>query len=309
MLSPASGLTLEELKRLLSESAELNVPGDYFRPYYPDDHSVSRSVRLVERYGYPIIVKYGTHVSPVEAETTTFVSRHTPVRVPEVYAVFKETETIIDTDDEQRVLTYIVEERLPGRTIKEAWPFLTASERNAIASELKEIFERLSALAPKRVCLGPLRGPWHNFYFFPFEDVYLCDEHDARTTQAFLSYFQDIATCGPRKRLNAGGKEHIALYEQFDLSRRAVFSHGDLQPCNVMVDGGHVSGIIDWAEAGWYPYFWDSFVLHSSTLTLWRMCGWGKVAATLCTWYPEEAREFLLLWLTAVKSLRAVKTC
>ncbi|KAI0669356.1 hypothetical protein C8Q78DRAFT_1042897 [Trametes maxima] len=115
MLSPASGLTLEELKRLLFESAELNVAGDHFRPYYPDDYSVSRSVRLVERYGYPMIVRYGTRVSSVEAETTTFVSRHTPVRVPNVYAVFKETETIIDTDDEERVLTYIVEERLPGQ--------------------------------------------------------------------------------------------------------------------------------------------------------------------------------------------------
>jgi hypothetical protein len=36
-----------------------------------------------------------------------------------------------------------------------------------------------------------------------------------------------------------------------------VFTHGDLLPHNVMVCHGHVSGVIDWESAGWFPADWE----------------------------------------------------
>ena len=39
------------------------------------------------------------------------------------------------------------------------------------------------------------------------------------------------------------------------------FTHGDLNPANIMVSGTpgsyKVSGIIDWEQAGWYPEWWE----------------------------------------------------
>lgn len=35
------------------------------------------------------------------------------------------------------------------------------------------------------------------------------------------------------------------------------FTHADLNASNILVEGGHITGIIDWEFAGWYPEYWD----------------------------------------------------
>lgn len=36
-----------------------------------------------------------------------------------------------------------------------------------------------------------------------------------------------------------------------------VFTHGDLNPFNILVNGDRVVGILDWEFSGWYPYYWE----------------------------------------------------
>lgn len=37
-----------------------------------------------------------------------------------------------------------------------------------------------------------------------------------------------------------------------------MFAHGDLAPRNILVDEhGHVTAILDWENAGWYPEYWE----------------------------------------------------
>lgn len=39
-----------------------------------------------------------------------------------------------------------------------------------------------------------------------------------------------------------------------------VFTHGDLVPGNILVTSGatpRVAAVIDWAQAGWYPAYWE----------------------------------------------------
>ena len=38
---------------------------------------------------------------------------------------------------------------------------------------------------------------------------------------------------------------------------RIVFTHGDLAPRNILVQGGKVVAIVDWEESGWYPEHWE----------------------------------------------------
>ncbi|BGP34224.1 hypothetical protein JCM10296v2_006039 [Rhodotorula toruloides] len=37
------------------------------------------------------------------------------------------------------------------------------------------------------------------------------------------------------------------------LDTRIVLTHGDLQPCNILVRDGHLAALIDWELAGWWP--------------------------------------------------------
>lgn len=41
-------------------------------------------------------------------------------------------------------------------------------------------------------------------------------------------------------------------------SNLSVFTHGDIAPQNIMIDeSNHITGIIDWENAGWYPDYWE----------------------------------------------------
>jgi thiamine kinase-like enzyme len=35
------------------------------------------------------------------------------------------------------------------------------------------------------------------------------------------------------------------------------FTHNDLHFSNIMVNNGHISSLIDWADSGWYPDYWE----------------------------------------------------
>lgn len=49
-----------------------------------------------------------------------------------------------------------------------------------------------------------------------------------------------------------------------DIVHPIVFTHGDLAPYNVMVDGGRITAIIDWETAGWFPASWEYIQTHIS---------------------------------------------
>ncbi|OIW24544.1 kinase-like protein [Coniochaeta ligniaria NRRL 30616] len=38
---------------------------------------------------------------------------------------------------------------------------------------------------------------------------------------------------------------------------RIVFTHGDLNMRNIIMNNGRLSGIVDWENSGWYPEYWD----------------------------------------------------
>ena len=38
---------------------------------------------------------------------------------------------------------------------------------------------------------------------------------------------------------------------------KIVFTHNDLHFSNIMIKDGHITGIIDWADSGWYPDYWE----------------------------------------------------
>jgi thiamine kinase-like enzyme len=65
----------------------------------------------------------------------------------------------------------------------------------------------------------------------------------------------------------SGAKHNVEDGEWQDIKKMAamqdapwpppVFTHGDLNPANIMLRGDKVVGIIDWEFAGWYPKYWE----------------------------------------------------
>lgn len=49
-----------------------------------------------------------------------------------------------------------------------------------------------------------------------------------------------------------------------DIRHDIVFTHGDLNPRNILVEKGKVTGIVDWENAGWFPEYWEYTKAHYS---------------------------------------------
>jgi serine/threonine protein kinase len=74
----------------------------------------------------------------------------------------------------------------------------------------------------------------------------LLDDEAVRTRihQRYLHYF--------------GRRYADTLPSMLPRSHVSVFTHADIAPHNIMVDqSGHITGIIDWELAGWYPDYWE----------------------------------------------------
>ncbi|KAI0060908.1 hypothetical protein BV25DRAFT_1806680 [Artomyces pyxidatus] len=63
------------------------------------------------------------------------------------------------------------------------------------------------------------------------------------------------------------------------------FVHGDLLPKNVMVDGSTITAIIDWANAGFYPDYWQYYRMHDPHQ---MTPNWSKVLEQV---FPGERRQ------------------
>ncbi|KAJ6147592.1 hypothetical protein N7497_009574 [Penicillium chrysogenum] len=46
------------------------------------------------------------------------------------------------------------------------------------------------------------------------------------------------------------------------LSHAIVFTHGDLNPRNILAENGNITGIVDWENAGFFPEYWEYTKMH-----------------------------------------------
>ncbi|KAE9409823.1 hypothetical protein BT96DRAFT_912797 [Gymnopus androsaceus JB14] len=87
----------------------------------------------------------------------------------------------------------------------------------------------------------------------------------------------------------------------FDSEKPCIFSHGDLVPENIIIHDGHISGIIDWKWAGWYPYFWNAFIAQRRCplypVKTWTC--WMEMVRHSMDTHDREWREFLWIYETA----------
>jgi aminoglycoside phosphotransferase len=192
------------------------------------------------------VVKYGPHISNSEADSLVFVQANTRLPVPRVFATFSHDNK-----------NYIVMSRLPGQQLSRVLLTLSTDEIDTIATELKSMMEDMRRLRvadfETESFIGSIgRRPCTDMIFRlgieskgPFKAI---DEmHDN-----ILERYANLVT-----RSEIWTLHHRRLYREATGTQSIVFTHGDLSPQNILVEGGHVSGIVDWEQAGWYPEYWE----------------------------------------------------
>ncbi|EDR08119.1 uncharacterized protein LACBIDRAFT_297829 [Laccaria bicolor S238N-H82] len=73
--------------------------------------------------------------------------------------------------------------------------------------------------------------------------------------------------------------------DHFPTDGQVHFTHGDLLPHNILVDGSKITAIVDWETAGYYPDFWEYCWMHDCG---WMTPAWGRVLARM---FPGPPRE------------------
>ncbi|RTE75382.1 hypothetical protein BHE90_010155 [Fusarium euwallaceae] len=182
------------------------------------------------------VVKLAPDLDMTEVDNLVFIRSRTTIPVPKILNAY-----------EKDGCQYVVMEFLEGEKLESAWPKLSVEDRESICSELHEYLGQMRNIpAPKaligsvsggpavdRRSLGALKGG-------PFA----CEEEFNKWQ---LEQLRDNTPL-----LN---QDMYAAMHRTD--HKIVFSHGDLGFHNIMIRDGHITAILDWEYAGWYPEHWD----------------------------------------------------
>ncbi|KAI6885883.1 hypothetical protein KC363_g2073 [Hortaea werneckii] len=181
-----------------------------------------------------------------------FVRDSTNIRIPRVYAMYTNATTSNN---------YIVTERIRGKTLQSQWSFLEETDKQSIIKDLQSNFMDLRKLTPPNPsCYGSLdRWPLQDMVFFPAEP-------GPKLNGPFDSH-EDFIEAMIEKYIRDGGPVFRAEYYRQCLPKilcrcDSLFTHGDLQRKNVMVEkdqggSGWKVTILDWEFSGWYPSYWE----------------------------------------------------
>jgi hypothetical protein len=149
-------------------------------------------------------------------------------------------------------------ERIQGDVLPKAWKRMSTASRESVLAQLREIFQELRAIAPPsgtgvQNCVG---GPLHDSrilhghpHFGPF-----------KTIQEFHLWLRQGLKRGDLKDREKDRDWHDLqdmISKQDGSWPPPIFTHGDINPFNILIRDEKVVGIIDWEFAGWYPYYWE----------------------------------------------------
>lgn len=195
---------------------------------------------------FGLILKWsdGTRLEEVMA---TLVARSAGFPVPKVISYGEHP-------DHPHAPVSILMTRLPGEELGRTWESLNEEERENAFSEMQIILRMMRnwphAWGEERICsvsgtaLRSVRVPNHLIGPCENEEEF----NDCLISPASCHRFpsEDIF----KGKLNCWKRIR-------SMRHRIVFTHGDVKHHNILFHKGHISGLIDWESAGWYPEYWE----------------------------------------------------
>ncbi|KAI2607857.1 kinase-like protein [Hypoxylon sp. NC1633] len=196
--------------------------------------------------GSGVICKSGTRVTRNEEEAMRIVARCTDIPIPPLHWA---TYRIINGVESGSIYMDFVE----GCRLDKIWDQFDDARKESVCHDIWAIVEKLRQIP---------RPP-------EFDSLYQCGADGSPSNDVLLKDMNDPP--GPllddeslRARINQrylahnGGSYREHLLDFLPHSDSSVFTHGDLTPRNILVDEtGHISAVIDWETAGWYPDYWE----------------------------------------------------
>lgn len=158
---------------------------------------------------------------------------------------------------------------IPDTTLAQVWSGLSHEGKLSIQQQLEGIFCRLRSLRQDE---GKVLGG-------------VCGEGAKELRVDERALFKGITTAREFSNLQFSARHHgsntyvkllrcFLNHDNFNLTHRSVFTHGDVRTDNIMVTkdpniNGHyiVTGIIDWEDSGFYPAYYECTTL-TRTLSL-----------------------------------------
>ena len=168
-----------------------------------------------------------------------FIKYYTNIPVPSVL------ETRISKCDGLLIMEF-----LPGKRLDRAWPSMSPEAKETTRIQLKMFFDELRALP--QINAGWIGSCTQGtVYDHRLNNGIPCGPFDSEYDfNSFL--IEPVSKCP-----TPGIAEH---YRQRLSNNHAItFTHADLCYTNILVDQdtGHISGILDWEMAGWWPEYWE----------------------------------------------------
>ncbi|POR37012.1 Uncharacterized protein TPAR_02789 [Tolypocladium paradoxum] len=228
----------------------------------------------VFRLPFRRIVKLDCH--PNELEAMEFVRKHTTIPVPRVCEIY-------DYDEGQ----HLVMEEAQGGDIKVCYGGMTPDQVSNFGRELAGHLSQLRSLQPPApgfigsLSLGSsLDHRLSGTRFGPFHSV--ADFHTYLRRGRPLAHWEnepDVIRVHSRP----------GIYD-------VKFSHADLNPNNILVKDGHITAIVDWEFAGWYPEYWDYTKMYWSERSIWANFYRAVEGEPGIMKYPDERAAELAIW-------------
>lgn len=200
------------------------------------------------------VVKFAPRLVLQEAENQQFVSENSNVPTPKIIAVMTEPDT---------GCLFFVMEHVDGDELGKVWGSLTPAEKLDVGGQIQEALEALRRIPNPGYFGGINRKPLSDIVFWTREEK-------PETSGPF--YTEEALNEGIIKRMQDSDlpASYVALQRRLMADtlkgHRAVFTHGDLQPKNILVSrvgdkedgsGEFKVSIIDWENSGWYPDYWE----------------------------------------------------
>ena len=221
--------------------------------------STPEAYAKVVRVGANVVVKYGRIVSLLEAENLAYVAKMSDVPVPALLGTLTEPDTGCN---------FIVMEFVPGQGLDQIWPTLTPTEKVELERLLRAALGELRRLADpgylgsvgRQACADGVF--WRPEYDVAVSGPFKCE---SAMNEGILLRLAETEPASHLKLLRT-------LISSTLYGHKTYFTHGDLQPKNIIVRRRTGAGnkasepndfptldvtIIDWEISGWYPEYWE----------------------------------------------------
>ena len=199
----------------------------------------------VVRLSRGLVMKAGINVLASEAETLRLVAAQTKVPVPRVHRSFQ----VPDSTQLWGTTGFIVMDYIDGRPLDDCWRSLEYDIQSTIAQQIADMIGQLQSVQLDMagpIGGGPSRGRFFTDYgagpFGSGQEMESWFNHKLDICKHYHQAPQDIPPF------------HFTSF---------VLTHQDISPRNLILDESHRVWVIDWADAGAYPPWFEVAALAS----------------------------------------------